>query len=194
MQDDGTVRTFETGATRDTSANKFEYGGFLSPLVLHRFATYMHQHRRQSDGSLRASRNWQKGIPEEAYTESLLRHVIDFWLWRENFGLLTTEEYEDSLCAIIFNAQGLLFEHLKRNYRSVERQLHYAEDADLARSIENAEAQREREGAHNFLDFLFGAMVPEGSSYEEAVDGLQEPREPPMSRDEQERRRWPGAL
>jgi hypothetical protein len=110
------MRQFETGATRDTDINKFDYEGFLSPLVLERFGRYMHQHRKQADGSLRDSDNWQKGIPKAQYVKSLIRHTIDFWkLWRgyqavDNYGPVTIE---DVACAILFNVQGFLHETLK---------------------------------------------------------------------------------
>ena len=108
-----TLREFDSGATRDTAEGKPEYGGFLSPLVLQRFGEYMHKHREQSDGSLRASDNWQKGIPVRVYLESLLRHVMDIWLYRLGFGKRAKESYEEALCAALFNIQGLLFEELK---------------------------------------------------------------------------------
>ena len=109
----GDTRQFDTGATRDTAEGKFEYGGFLSPIVLQRFGEYMHKHREQSDGTLRASDNWQKGIPVRVYLESLLRHVMDIWLYRLGFGERAKESYEEALCAALFNIQGLLFEELK---------------------------------------------------------------------------------
>ncbi len=104
------IRTFDTGATRDTAEGKYCYEGFLSPLVLQRFGAYMHKHRLQTDGSLRAADNWQKGIPRQAYMDSLLRHVMDVWL--EHDGFPSRDGLEDALCAIIFNAQGYLHEVL----------------------------------------------------------------------------------
>ncbi len=110
--DDGVVRTFDTGATRDTSTDKLDFGGFLSPTVLKRFAEYMHEHRLQSDGTLRPADNWQKGIPIDAYMHSLLRHVMDVWMhWRDE-GSHAGSPYQDALCALLFNVQGLLFEDL----------------------------------------------------------------------------------
>ena len=73
------MRTFDTGATRDTDVGKFDYDGFLSPLVLVRYAAYMHKHRTQSDGTLRDSANWQKGIPRDQYRKSAWRHFIEWW-------------------------------------------------------------------------------------------------------------------
>jgi hypothetical protein len=103
------MRYFETGATRDTDEGKLDFEGFLSPRVLYRFAEYMHHHRRQADGVLRASDNWQKGIPREAYMKSLTRHFMELWLcWREG----VDETINDILCAILFNTQGLLHERL----------------------------------------------------------------------------------
>lgn len=70
------IRTFDTGATRDTDEGKLDFEGFLSPLALERFAEYMNKHRQQSDGSLRDSDNWQKGIPVKQYMKSMWRHFF----------------------------------------------------------------------------------------------------------------------
>ena len=109
----GEIRTFDSGATRDTDSGKLDYEGFLSPLTLPRYAEYMHSHRRQSDGNVRPSDNWQKGIPLDAYMKSLWRHLIEVW----SLHRLETGErdfsIEEALCAIIFNASGYLHELLK---------------------------------------------------------------------------------
>lgn len=105
------IRKFETGATRDTDQNKIDYEGFLSPIVLERYAYYLNKHRVQSDGNLRDSDNWQKGIPKDVYMKSLCRHLISLWLAHRGKGMII--DTEDSLCAIIFNAMGYLFEVLK---------------------------------------------------------------------------------
>ncbi len=107
----GILRTFETGATRDDDCAKLDYEGFLSPAVVRRYAEFMHKHRIQPDGNLRASDNWQKGIPEEAYMKSLWRHFMDIWCcWRSG---MRGPLWEESLCAALFNVQGLLFEALR---------------------------------------------------------------------------------
>lgn len=105
------MRKFSTGATRNSDDNKFDYEGFLSPLVLERFAEYMHKHRKQADGELRSSDNWQKGIPREAYMKSGWRHFFSWW--KSHRGLKTEEDIEESLCALLFNVQGYLHEYLK---------------------------------------------------------------------------------
>jgi len=111
------IRKFETGAIRDTDENKPDYEGFLSPLVLERFGQYMNRHRKQSDGKLRASDNWQKGIPKSQYLKSHWRHLVA--LWRLHRGYLCVDEkgrpvdIEDALCALLFNSAGYLHELLK---------------------------------------------------------------------------------
>ena len=112
------VRCFSTGATRDTDTGKLDYEGFDSPLVVRRYAQFMHRHRVQSDGTLRDSDNWQKGIPRDQYAKSLIRHVVEFWLAHRGFEVQPASErdpqdVEDVLCAILFNAKGYLFELLK---------------------------------------------------------------------------------
>ena len=112
------MREFSTGATRDDDQTKPDYEGFLSPAVLRRFGRYMNEHRLQADGNLRASDNWQKGIPQQEYLKSLLRHVVDLWAALRQDGPTdkspaAIKEREDLLCAILFNTQGLLHERLK---------------------------------------------------------------------------------
>lgn len=107
------MRTFETGATRDSDDDKLDYEGFLSPIVLTRFAEYMHKNRIQSDGNLRSSDNWQKGIPKEQYIKSLFRHFMELWTLHRG-SLDYSEEKEDILCAIMFNSMGYLYELLKK--------------------------------------------------------------------------------
>jgi hypothetical protein len=112
-KDDGTMRSFSTGATRDTAEGKLDPEGFTHPLVMEQFYKYMNMNRLQSDGELRASDNWQKGIPKEAYMKSLKRHCDDVWLEHRGFnsdnGLLA------ALCGIMFNAMGYMHEELKDN-------------------------------------------------------------------------------
>lgn len=120
VDDNGTItnweelmRQFGTGATRDTAEGKPDYAGFYSALVMKRFGEYMMKHQQLPDGSTRDSDNWKAGIPQEVYVESLMRHVHDILLWDEGYPELAREGAQDALCAIIFNAQGLLHELLK---------------------------------------------------------------------------------
>ena len=108
------VRTFETGANRGMDTEKFDYEGFLSPLTLRRFAEYMHKNRHLPDGTLRDSDNWQQGIPLESYMKSAWRHFIQWWgLHRGRRPQRNTEDIEEALCGVIFNASGFLHEILK---------------------------------------------------------------------------------
>ena len=107
--DNGKVRRFPSGATRGTSLLKLDYEGFLSPIVLERFAQYMHGHRIQADGKLRSSSNWQKGITKDSYMKSLLRHTFEVWKAHRGGKV---ENLQDSLCGVIFNSMGYLFEDL----------------------------------------------------------------------------------
>lgn len=118
----GNTRTFPTGATRDVDNSKLDYEGFLSPFVLERFSQYMHECRLRNipEGqTVRSSDNWQKGMPFVAYMKSLVRHVVDAWKdHRAGVDGATNSDIEkrreDTLCAIIFNAQGYLQELLVR--------------------------------------------------------------------------------
>ena len=105
------VRTFGTGATRDLDANKLDFEGFLSPLVLKRYAEHMHRARKMPDGSMRNSDNWQLGIPKEAYIKSAFRHFFD--VWSTHRGLPTESDMETELCALLFNISGYLHETIK---------------------------------------------------------------------------------
>lgn len=115
------MRKFDTGATRDADESKFDYEGFLSPLVLERFGRYMHANRVQADGQLRDSDNWQKGIPQDQYMKSAWRHFMEWWTWHRGWGDPwlnfpdNVEGMEDAVCALLFNAMGYLHEHLKES-------------------------------------------------------------------------------
>lgn len=113
------MRKFSTGATRDSEVDKFDYEGFLSPLVLEAYAAYMHHHRKQADGSLRDSDNWQKGIPLPAYMKSGLRHVMDWW--KLHRGYSARENIIFAICGVLFNAQGYLHEYLKERPEELDR-------------------------------------------------------------------------
>ena len=115
------IRKFDTGADRDVDGHKFDYEAFLCPDVLRRFGEYMHEKRTRKDGTVRDGDNWQKGMPFDSYIKSGWRHLMDWWTWhrkgRPTVKLardLWDEMIEDALCALLFNVQGYLHEHLKR--------------------------------------------------------------------------------
>lgn len=115
------MRTFDTGATRDTDQGKHDFDGFLSPAFLERFAEYMTKNRVQRDGNIRDSDNWQKGIPMPQYMKSLWRHFFDLWkLHRMSLQCPLSPELEERLeedaMGMMFNLQGYMHEHLKRKH------------------------------------------------------------------------------
>lgn len=105
----GEIRKFDTGATRNNDIGKLDFEGFLSPLVLERYAEYMNKNRLQSDGTYRDSDNWQLGIPVAHYMKSLWRHFLVVWKGYRN-GMIN----EDDVCGVIFNSMGILFELIKK--------------------------------------------------------------------------------
>jgi hypothetical protein len=117
------MRKFSTGATRNDDSNEFDYEGFLSPLVLKAYASYMHKNRVQADGSLRASDNWQKGIDRDAYMKSMWRHFHDVWM--EHRGEESRDGTDEALAGLMFNVMGYYYEVLKERElpESVEQML-----------------------------------------------------------------------
>ncbi len=117
------MRKFNSGATRDVVEGKYDLEGFLSPVVLNRYAEYMNKHREQADGKLRDSDNWQKGIPLAVYMKSAYRHFFDWWANHRHVDSAVKEDIEESLCALLFNTMGYLHEYLKDKageYNAVE--------------------------------------------------------------------------
>lgn len=119
-EDDGTLRTFSSGATRDTAEGKYDPEGFLSPLVIDRFCEYMHKNRIQADGTLRDSDNWQSGMGFPVFMKSTWRHFLDMWklhrgirVIREEKGETIEVDMEDALCGLMFNVMGYLHETLQ---------------------------------------------------------------------------------
>lgn len=110
------IRTFSTGATRDSDDGKPSYVSYLSPLVLKSFGEYMLAHEIQSNGERREPGNWKKGMPKQAYVESMFRHVMDLWLTHDGYGREAREPMIEALNAIIFNASGYLHTLLEDFY------------------------------------------------------------------------------
>jgi hypothetical protein len=114
------IRKFSTGATRDNDDGKLEPWGFTSALVEKAYSEYMHKHRVQSDGDLRDSNNWAKGIDLDSYWHSLSRHILDLRLLWEGFPReARTPDMIEALCAIKFNVDGMMYELLKNEQRGM---------------------------------------------------------------------------
>jgi len=124
-RDDGVMRAFDTGATRDTAEGKLDPEGFTHPKVMEQYYKYMNMNRLQSDGKLRDSDNWQKGIDMTVYMKSLTRHYQEMWqTYRTHQRFEGSEmemsrdkqiEYMSAMCGIVFNIQGFMLEWLKKN-------------------------------------------------------------------------------
>jgi len=127
------MREFETGATRSADEGKIDYEGILAPSVLRRYGEYMMKHAKQEDGKMRPSDNWQKGIPRDAYMKSMFRHFVEVWTLHraQKSAEISKEAFEDSLCALMFNVMGYLFEMLKLAIEKDKTEIFY----DLERGI-----------------------------------------------------------
>lgn len=96
-------REWETGAKRDTNKDK--------PSV-HQLRGYTRQrfgYHLTTGGAKYGSGNFLKGMPIEAYLESLDRHLAAY---------MEGDREEDHLAAIIFGAQGCMLEEQKQGIRS----------------------------------------------------------------------------
>ena len=110
-EESSNIREFDTGANRNSDEGKLDFDGFLSPLVLKRYAEYMHKNRHLANGDFRDSDNWQKGITKKSYMKSGWRHFFDWWSHHHGWG--SREGIIEALCGLMFNVMGYLHELLK---------------------------------------------------------------------------------
>jgi len=113
------MRTFDTGATRDSAHGKFDLEGFLCPRTLEEYARYMHRHRKQADGKMRAADNWQRGLPTTECVKSMFRHFLDLWHIHRGHARRDPKDghaitKSEACCAIIFNAFAIMFNEQDR--------------------------------------------------------------------------------
>ena len=102
---------FATGAYRNPAKDKIDIEACESPIVLERYAQYLHENSYLPDGSRRPNDNWQKGIPRDSYMKSMVRHFVDVWKIHRGFTAHMT--LENALCALMFNVKGYLYEVLR---------------------------------------------------------------------------------
>lgn len=117
------IRVFKSGASRNSSLNKYDYEGFNHPLVDHSFAKYMHHHRKLEDGSYRDSDNWQKGIPVKELMRSFRSHVQDVMLINRGIKVFEDKKevtLEEALNGVKFNLNAMVLDLLK-NTKQVNR-------------------------------------------------------------------------
>ena len=112
------MRYFETGASRNDNTEKYDFEGFLSPLVIEAYGRYMHKHRKQADGKVRDADNWQKGIPKNVYIKSAWRHFLDLWFLHRGYERVDENAIKiskkEALMALLFNIMGYAYEELKK--------------------------------------------------------------------------------
>jgi hypothetical protein len=159
-------RKFASGATRNDEKGKHDYEGFLSPLVVERYGHFMNKHRHLEDGTLRASDNWQKGIPFDVYMKSGFRHFMDWW--KEHRGHHTADGVEGALCALMFNTMGYLHEHLRVKDHNYENDPDFNPEYDGAYHLIVAELEDEKEEPEG------GAEPPKDEAYAKERDLLGE--------------------
>ena len=116
------MRQFDTGATRNTDAGKNDYDGFLSIPVIQEYGNYMNKHRKQADGKLRDSDNWQKGFGDKHFDvcmKSSWRHFLDFWAIHRGYKRFDSiDGHEITIteagCALLFNIIAYLHIYLNK--------------------------------------------------------------------------------
>ncbi len=107
------IRTFDTGATRDTNDGKLDYEAAMHPLVVRRYLEYMQKHTMQPDGTQRDFDNWQQMFGDKHFDvciKSGWRHFMDWWL--DHRGCESRDGIEEAICGLIFNANAYLFKIL----------------------------------------------------------------------------------
>jgi len=103
-------RQFETGAVRDNDEGKESYINAVSFLALKRYAKFQNQACEKRGYP---KDNWRKGIPIEAYEESLMRHLQKYL--SNKYEGTNIEPDVDHLAAAFFNLQGILHEEEKQS-------------------------------------------------------------------------------
>jgi hypothetical protein len=97
------IRSFSTGAIRDSEEGKEDYIETISWSAFKRFAKYMTgKKKKYGEG------NFKKGMPIDAYERSLMRHIQKYLENKYEDG--NSEKEEDHLAAAWFNIQGIMHE------------------------------------------------------------------------------------
>lgn len=184
------MREFASGAMRNKDAGKLDYEAFFSPLAMEAVAKYMNFHSELEDGSLRATDNWQLGIPKNAYFKSLWRHLHAAWKITRGYG--AKEGIVFSMAGVIFNAQGFLHEHLKKHPDAADLEV---EGQTLARDTERAERARQEYLKMGARDAPWPAIIPivenQGVPCGERRNGLKDRRHLQLNDDQNLRRVHP---
>jgi len=103
LDNSGKVRSFSSGAIRDSEESKEDYTETISWTAFKRYAQYMTGKKAKYGAG-----NFKKGIDISSYERSLLRHVQKYMSNKYEVG--NTEKDDDHISAIIFNCFGILHE------------------------------------------------------------------------------------
>jgi hypothetical protein len=87
------IRKFDSGAVRDSNEGKSR-PDLISPYFTDRLG-----HRLALGAKKYQERNWEKGIPDAAFLESLERHLVSYKMGKQD---------EDHAAAIAFNIMGII--------------------------------------------------------------------------------------
>lgn len=93
IKDSGERAKYETGAVRDTNANKGRFD-LLPAYAIQRLAKHYEKGAKKY-----AARNWEKGIPLGRYLDSAIRHL---------FNHLDGQRDEDHMAAAFWNVAGFI--------------------------------------------------------------------------------------
>ena len=93
MKEEYGKRTFDTGAVRDSNEGKSR-PDLISPYFTERLGFRLAEGAKKYEEN-----NWKKGIPDEAFLESLERHLVAYKMGKTD---------EDHLSALAFNCMGII--------------------------------------------------------------------------------------
>ena len=128
------IRTFNSGATRDTDEGKLDFEAALSPIVMERFVLYMSKNRLQPNDVVRECDNWQGLFGPKHLNVCLKSAMRHLWAWwKAHRGYKVKDGLEDAVCGVIFNAMAYLFKILSDK---AERDMDIAGQAQNDSSIE----------------------------------------------------------
>jgi hypothetical protein len=122
----------------------------------------MNMNRVQSDGKVRDSDNWQKGMPMDVYMKSGYRHFMEWWIeHRKGDDMSNPNAMVAGLCGLMFNVMGYLHEWLKKHPEiKFDDGEPTPEMADRLRKIEkeNSRVSKEAEELIQFMCPSCGCM------------------------------------
>jgi hypothetical protein len=97
------IRTFKSGAIRDSEQGKESYVETISWTAFRRYSQYMTGKKEKYGAG-----NYKKGIDIECYEESLMRHIVKYFA--NKYEGENLEKNDDHLSAILFNCFGIMHE------------------------------------------------------------------------------------